>query len=249
MRQHTNLEEKQIDLITNAFYSNFCGIDLTNISNGIHFICLNARDEKVKGFNCKYTIYVLVKAKACVIAYAPKYQDFFEHLKTNNLENILGEIEKKFKIKKMQLMIFKKELIHDYGNACILHEEDFNNYEDFFHQIQPSTITTKWLEEYFISKVKKEYFTGYFVNGALVSVCDAPDMPYMEDKIQHTGIVTLPQERRKGHARLTAALATHNLLEKGICPQWECRLENHASIHLAESIGYEKYGIAYIVEE
>ena len=39
------------------------------------------------------------------------------------------------------------------------------------------------------------------------------------------------------------------LIENGVCPQWECRAENTASIALAESIGYEKYGVAYILEE
>lgn len=105
------------------------------------------------------------------------------------------------------------------------------------------------MQDYFEEETEKEYFTGYFINNELVSVCDAPDMPYMEDVIQHTGIVTLKKERRKGYAKLTAALSTHNLIEKGICPQWECHIENSASIALAESIGYEKYGVAYIFEE
>lgn len=59
----------------------------------------------------------------------------------------------------------------------------------------------------------------------------------------------MPKERRKGYTLLTVALNTHNLIEKGICPQWECQLDNYASISLAESIGYKKYGVALIVEE
>lgn len=52
----------------------------------------------------------------------------------------------------------------------------------------------------------------------------------MEDIIQHTGIETLEEERRKGYAKCTAALAVHNLIENGICPQWECNINNIASI-------------------
>ncbi len=74
-------------------------------------------------------------------------------------------------------------------------------------------------------------------------------MPYMEGKIQHTGINTLEGERRKGYAACTAALATHHLIEKGVCPQWECHAENTASVALAKSIGYKEYGAAYILEE
>lgn len=244
-----NLTRLDIDTITTAFYSNFCAMDLSKINCGIHFTCSNVRNKQIKGFSNKYTVYILIRKKACVISYAPKYKSFFEQIKEKNLDDLLKEVETKFKIKKMQLMIFKQELVHYYGDACILHKHDFASYEKFFHQIHPSITSTEWLQEYFFSKVKKEYFIGYFLNGSLVSVCDAPDMPYMEDRIQHTGIATLPEERRKGYAKLTAALATHNLIKKGICPQWECQLENQASINLAESIGYEKYGIAYIVEE
>ena len=58
------------------------------------------------------------------------------------------------------------------------------------------------------------------------------NMPYMEDVIQYTGIVTLKNERRKGYAKLTAALVTRHLIENGICPQWESHTENIASISL-----------------
>lgn len=240
---------EQINQITNEFYSCFCGINLLELKNGIYFVCNNLRDDIVKGFNCKYTVYVLIKENLCVISYSPKYIDFFEKLKGEKLNNILNAIEKKFKIKKMQLMIFKNELVNDFGGARILSIDDFKSYNKFFSLIHPKINSNDWLQEYFEEKVNKEYFTGYFVGDSLVSMCDAPDMPYMENKIQHTGIVTLPKGRRKGYAKLTAALNTHNLIEKGICPQWECQLDNYASISLAESIGYKKYGVALIVEE
>lgn len=243
------LSEKQIYLITNDFYSHFCGVNVSQMNCGVHFVCLNTRNEKLRGFNCKYTIYILVKENLCVVSYAPKYMEFFEKLKGKGIDDILKKVEKCFRIKKMQLMIFKQELVHNYGAARVLSKKDFKCYENFFRFIHPKIDTSDWIQKYFEDKVRKEYFTGYFVNDSLVSVCDAPDMPYMEDAIQHTGIVTLSEERKKGYAKLTTGLATHNLIEKGICPQWECQLENAASIALAESIGYIKYGIAYIVEE
>ena len=240
---------EQINQITNEFYSCFCGINLLELKSDIHFVCTSFRNEIVKGFNCKYTVYVLIKEDLCVISYSPKYNDFFEKLKGQKLDYIINAIEEKFKIKKMQLLIFKNELVNDFGVARILNKDDFKSYKSFFSLIHPKINSDDWLQEYFEEKVNKEYFTGYFVGDSLVSVCDAPDMPYIENKIQHTGIVTIPEERKKGYAKLTAALATHNLIEKGICPQWECQLDNTASISLAESIGYKKYGVALIVEE
>lgn len=116
----------------------------------------------------------------------------------------------------MQLMKFKHERVKEYGNARVLKKADYPLYEEFFRSTSPTADPTGWLQEYFEEKVQKEYFTGYFANDKLVSVCDAPDMPYMEDTIQHTGIVTLKSERRKGYAKCTAALAAHHLIENGV---------------------------------
>lgn len=242
------LTEREIETITNEFYSCFCGINLSETVSGITFVCSDSRNEEIRGFGCKYSIYVLVKEDACIVSYAPQYADFFKKLKMSTID-ILTAVDTSFKIKKMQLMKFRQECVKEYGNARVLKKTDYPLYEKFFRLTSPTADPTGWLQEYFEEKVEKGYFTGYFMNGNLVSVCDAPDMPYMEDIIQHTGIVTLKNERRKGYAKLTAALAAHHLIEKGICPQWECHAKNMASIALAESIGYEKYGIAYILEE
>ena len=54
------LTEREIDAITNRFYSYFCGIDLSEAVSGILFVCSDSRNEEVKGFGCKYSIYILV---------------------------------------------------------------------------------------------------------------------------------------------------------------------------------------------
>lgn len=243
------LNENDIFATTNEFYSHFSEIDLTAVTDGIHFICSESRNKEVQGFGCKYSVYALAKDNAVIVTYAPQYKAFFAGLKKAGTNDILNAMETSFRIKKMQLMIFRRELVAAYGNARLLTAADYPLYEAFFRQTRPTADPTGWLRDYFEEKTAKGYFSGYFVNGALTSVCDAPDMPFMTDRIQHTGIITLPNERRKGYARCTAALATHHLLENGICPQWECRAENAASIALACTLGYETYGTAYIVEE
>lgn len=240
---------QQIDTITNEFYSCFCGINLSETNKGISFVCTESRNDEVRGFGCKYSIYILVKENACIISYAPQYADFFEKLQGKSVDDILTAVKTAFPIKKMQLMIFKGERVSEYGNACVLKKSDYPLYEEFFLLNSPKANPAGWLQDYFEEKTEKEYFTGYVQDGKLVSVCDAPDMPYMDNIIQHTGIVTLKNERKKGYAKRTAALAAHHLIENGICPQWECHVSNTASIALAESIGYEKYGVAYILEE
>lgn len=184
------LTEREMDTITNEFYSCFCGINLSEAVSGISFVCSDSRNDEVRGFGCKYSIYVLVKEDACIVSYAPQYADFFKKLHGVSVVDILTAIDTSFKIKKMQLMKFRKECVKEYGNAQVLKKADYLLYEEFFRLTSPTADPTGWLQEYFEEKVEKEYFTGYFMNGRLVSVCDAPDMPYMEDVIQHTGIVT-----------------------------------------------------------
>ena len=238
-----------IEKITKDYYSHFCGVNLTELQYGMYFICSAERDEKLKGFGCKYTIHIFTNDALCVVSYSPKHKAFFEQLKECSRDEIILAVNKQFRLKKMKLMIFEKEVVTCYGNARILKAEDYNLYETFFRAASPNANTDGWLYDYFIEKTNKEYFAGYFSDGKLISVCDAPDMPYMEDKIQHTGINTLKEERRKGYASYTAALAAHHLIERGVCPQWECHAENIASIELAKSIGYKEYGEAYINEE
>lgn len=240
---------ENIKNITESFYSEFCGINVLGLSNGTYFVSSEKRDGELKGLGCKYTIYILVRDDLCVVSYSPKYKTFIEPLKDLSIDNIILAVKKQFKLKKRRLMIFDKETVNDFGNAKILETTDYHLYEAFFRAIVPKANPEGWLYEYFIEKAAKGLFTGYFSDDKLLSVCDAPDMPYMEGKIQHTGINTLKKERRKGYARCAAGLAAHNLIEKGICPQWDCAEENIASIKLAESVGYKEFGLAYVLEE
>lgn len=235
--------------ITAQFYSEFCCMDISKADRGIHFVCSPERDTELMGYGRKYTLYIMVKDDLCIVAYSPKHREFIETLKNCSTVEIIEKVSRAFRLKIMQLMIFGGETVTDFGDAKILSVEDYPLYEAFFKVTNPDAKTDGWLREYFIEKAQKGYFTGYVKNGRLVSVCDAPDMPYLEGRIQHTGIETLAGERRQGYAKCTAALAAHGLIEKGICPQWECGIDNIASIGLARSIGYTKFGAAYILEE
>ena len=234
---------------TIQYYSRFCCTDLLKLEHGVYFVCSTERNSILKGYGCKYSLYILVKDDLCVVAYSPALQDFIETLKNHQPDNIIAAAEDKYRLKKMHLLIFQKENVTQYGNAKILNIEDYPFFEVFFRETHPTAPPEGWLSEYFIEKASKGYFAGYFKDGRLISVCDAPDMPYMEGKVQHTGIITFEEERQKGYGKLTAALTTHHLLQAGICPQWECRIENIASFKLAKAIGYKEFGKAYILEE
>ncbi len=243
------LTPETITKITSQYYSRFCGINISEVRHGVHFVCSTERDAKLRGLGCKYTLFLFVKENLCVLSYSPKHKVFCDMLNKYSTKEIIAGVNHKYKTKMMQLMMFNEEVVAQYESAKVLREVDYPLYEAFFRATTPNANPAGWLYEYFVEKTAKEYFIGYISNNRLVSVCDAPDMPYMEDEIQHTGIATLKDERRKGYAKFTAALAAHHLIENGVCPQWECHADNIASINLAKSIGYQEYGVAYILEE
>ncbi len=239
----------QVNERTNRFYSHFCGIDILMLQPGMHFVCSTDRDAVLKGLGRRYTLYSMVKDGMCITAYSPAHSKWLEPMKTYGQEAFIRELNRRYALKRMCLMQFSGEKVRQYGNAVVLRPADYPLYEAFFRAAHPDSSTEGWLYEYFAEKAAKGYFTGYRIGNRLLSVCDAPDMPYMEGEIQHTGVYTLQEARGKGYARCTAALAVHMLLTSGICPQWECHADNLASIKLARAIGYIQYGTAYILEE
>lgn len=86
------LTKNQIEIITSEFYSCFCGINLSEAVSGVFFVCSDSRNDEVKGFGCKYSIYTLVKEDAYIVSYAPQYADFFEKLRGESVANILRAI-------------------------------------------------------------------------------------------------------------------------------------------------------------
>ena len=244
------IDAREIKKITNDYYSCFCVADVSNFEHGIQFICTDERSNILKGFGCKYSIYVLCKEDACIVAYAPKYQSYFNELtQLTDVKELIDTINQSYPLRTYQLMEFVEERVFDYKDARMLKRDDYPLFENFFKKAYPSVSEIGWLKVYFEGRVDKGFFFGYIIDDELVALCDAPDMPYMEGYIQHTGIVTLPEYRRKGYAKLCAALATHHHIQSGIVPQWECALDNIASIQVSKSIGYKEFAQAFIFEE
>ena len=244
------IDAREIKKRTYDYYSCFCGTDVSDFKQGIRFVCTDERSNILKGFGCKYSIYILYKEDACIVSYSPKYQSYFDELtQLTDIKELIATINQSYPLKAYQLMEFVEECVFDYKDARMLKRDDYSLFENFFKKAYPSVSEIGWLKAYFEGKVDKGFFFGYIIDDELVALCDAPDMPYMEGYIQHTGIVTLPEYRRKGYAKLCAALATHHHIQSGIVPQWECALDNIASIQVAKSIGYKEFAQAFIFEE
>ncbi len=68
---------KEIEDITIQYYSQFTCFDLKKLNSGITLVCDDKRNEELKGYSGKFTIYTLIKDNKCIVTYASKYKDFF----------------------------------------------------------------------------------------------------------------------------------------------------------------------------
>jgi RimJ/RimL family protein N-acetyltransferase len=245
-----------IHKITNEFYSKFCCATEEQFSSNssVLFVEDSRREETMKGYGCKFVIYAFISQKSVIVAYSPRYSNEINELKRNiNLENARQLLENAFKrnLISRKLFEFTNSSIVDTSGAKILDVSDYKAFEEFFLNINLHLDVSSviWLKDYFQEKVKKRLFCGYFVKKKLVCVSDAPDMPYLDGVIQHTGVNTLKEFRKRGYAKKVCYLSAKNLLSMNICPQWETDENNIASINLAKSIGYKQIGYSLTLEE
>lgn len=236
--------------ITRQYYSCFINKDITdlNLNNNILYIKSHERNKVLKGYGCRFSVFVLLIDDNLVISYSPDKEDELKQLKLNFVNQEFKETFKNFNHR----ILFEYQNLYldiDTSDVVVLSINDYEAFELFFLKNNPQVKDVSWLKDYFFEKTNKKYFTGIFKNRNLVCVCDAPDMPYMEDIIQHTGIVTLENERGKGYAKKVAYFTAQHLISLGVCPQWETTASNIASINLAKSIGYNSIAEAFILQE
>ena len=156
-----NFQKKRSVLITNRFYSCFCGTDISEAESGVTFVCSESRNEELRGLGRRYTIYMLVKDDVCVVSYAPEYTDFFRKRQGMNAAGLLTETEASFRVRKTQLMEFVRERVREYGDARVLVKNPITLcMRNSSARRSPAANPDGWLREYFEEKAAKEYFTG-----------------------------------------------------------------------------------------
>ncbi|NJC23195.1 hypothetical protein BJ994_002271 [Arthrobacter pigmenti] len=60
--------------------------------------------------------------------------------------------------------------------------------------------------------------------------------------LAHVGVITAPEERRRGLAQFAASVAVEEAMASGLVPQWRARADNVASQRTALSAGFELAG-------
>ena len=128
------------------------------------------------------------------------------------------------------------------ASARLLTPEDYPLYENFFRSVNPGCSGLDWLRDYFSDISARGFCCWVIADGRLASCTDAPDMPYLADRVQELGVNTLEGYRRQGYACETARLCIGSILSSGRAPLWSCALGNTASCKTAEKLGFEPLG-------
>ncbi|SFS18002.1 Acetyltransferase (GNAT) family protein [Microbacterium sp. cf046] len=81
---------------------------------------------------------------------------------------------------------------------------------------------------------------GTFANGQLVAA--ASMYPWRGTRLADLGVITLPAYRGRGLAKRVVRAIAADALGQGFEPQYRCQLDNLASIALAGSAGFARFG-------
>ena len=238
---------KQISDTTLAYYSLWIGQENILLQNkkGIEFLYSEERNKTQQGYGVPFDIYIFKSPERTVISYGSNAKQYISTFADNLDENMtIDEIrniaERIFHVKPVRNIkyVYSRQ-INLNTSAVTLTASDFHKYKEFFEKCHHVT-AGDWLYDYFIGMAEKRLCCGFYLDNTLVSCTDAPDMPYMNDKIAEIGVNTLPDFYGKGFATECCKKCISNILENDLCPIWSTSSDNLASQALAEKIGFEK---------
>lgn len=238
---------KQISDTTLAYYLLWIGQENILLQNkkGIEFLYSEERNKTQQGYGVPFDIYIFKSPERTVISYGSNAKQYISTFADNLDENMtideIGNIaERIFHVKPVRNIkyVYSRQ-INLNTSAVTLTASDFHKYKEFFEKCHHVT-AGDWLYDYFIGMAEKRLCCGFYLDNTLVSCTDAPDMPYMNDKIAEIGVNTLPDFYGKGFATECCKKCISNILENDLCPIWSTSSDNLASQALAEKIGFEK---------
>jgi RimJ/RimL family protein N-acetyltransferase len=244
-----------IDEITCEYYSRWTGVKISPQKSGLFLKYNPERDAAPKGYSRSMDVYVFWRPpdksgdRLVVISYGNRAKEKIEAIAGKGKIEECGNIDSlRLLLKETFLTDVGKNIKYVYKNrvenplpALVLNAAHYDLFLEFFRANNPDNGDCSWVKDYFLEIASKNYCHGIIVDNKLVSVTDAPDMPYMPDLVQEIGINTLKEYRGRGYARAACVSLTKELLSRNICPVWSTGEKNTASDRLARSVGFEKF--------
>ncbi len=238
---------KNVEVITKKYLSLLLNVDNELLyKKGVYFVSSDNRVSSIRGYSKLFDLYAYVANELIIVSYGKKFKDSINKLKEIiHKEMDSKEFSKKIKeVYNLDASTYMKFIYEKHikckKNAVRLQKSHFNYFYDFFVLNNPDYNNISWLEDYFELICSKNYCFGIFEDNKLVSVTDAPTMPFMEELIQEIGITTSPDYRCKGFAKIVCSSFIDALLKNNVCPYWSCEQSNYPSEMLAYSLGFKK---------
>lgn len=237
------------DKITNEYYSQWLGISHEIINTNSVILTVSPERDKIQiGYSHAFHIYTYITQNQIIISCSKKTLEKVNEIKdqiqpemTADQVAVIMEVALNVPIGRSIKFCYNQIPSDiDTTNVVQLTDDHYHKYLEFFMTQHRNGSPEGWLEEYFYDISRNGYVFGVFENDKLVSVTDAPDMPYMQDKVQEIGINTLSEYRCKGYAKSVTLSCIKAIIEKGKCPLWSCSTHNTASERLAYSVGFRK---------
>jgi RimJ/RimL family protein N-acetyltransferase len=217
-------------------------------SSGVTVKMSPKRDLTLLGYQAPFSLYCLLRNNTVLLSCSPSLNSTLPGVltilendcsfsdKINALERILPTIRHSIKF------YYSGQMAPiDTTDAVQLEHKHYDQFLAFYKGQSMENDPGEWLYPYYLSLVERGYCFGIFKDGLLVSATDAPDMPYMADRIVEIGINTLKENRGRGYAKIVVAAMIKYLVQSGKTPLWSCAADNQASAGLALAVGYAKF--------
>lgn len=217
-------------------------------SSGVIVKVSPKRDLTLPGYNAPSLLYCLLKNNTVLLSCSPSLN--------NTLPGVLSALESdcslsdKINAIKQVLPTVRHSIKFYYTgqmapinttDAVQLEQKHYDQFLAFYKSRSMQNDPGEWLRPYYISLVERGHCFGIFKDGLLVSATEAPDLPYMADRVGEIGINTLKEFRGKGYAKIAAAGMIKYLVQSGKTPLWSCAADNKASTGLALAVGFAEF--------
>lgn len=232
---------------TRAYYAEWLGVEPKRLEEpGVAFLHNPRLNGSLAGYSDSMDLYGYVTEKTILFAYSDRVADQIAALRDAvrpgmTVEELRTRLEALYPSKSrhnLKYVYAGAEPTDPMPNTRALLAEDLALYLTFFQAVHPQCKDISWVEEYFLEIVEKGYCHAVILNGEIVSTTDAPNMPFLSDRVQEIGIQTAAAHRGKGYAVRACRSCIRAMLRKGICPLWSTGPENIASQKTAERLGF-----------
>ena len=230
-----------------SYFSNWLGIAVEQMDMpGVNAVYSKLRNSAMRGYSKAIELMLFKRKETVIVSYGDGYKPYIDDIvsiieSASDFKAILEQYCKRAFMEQRKYAFSSLPEHSPTRDVVMLNEEQYSDFFNFHCELHPAGNQEDWLYPYYHRLVVQGLIFGTFIEGKLVCANDAPDMPFMSDRIVEPGINTLAAYQRQGHATAVCARFISKVLKDGKVPIWSCSKKNIASDGLARKLGFEVY--------